>query len=30
MAHESLDMTTLYTQPTAEDMAEAVEKLGVE
>jgi site-specific recombinase XerD len=28
MGHESLDTTALYTQPTAEDMADAVEKLG--
>jgi site-specific recombinase XerD len=28
MGHESLDTTALYTQPTAEDMAEAVESLN--
>ena len=27
MGHESLDTTAIYSQPTAEDMAEAVEKL---
>ena len=30
MGHESLDTTALYTQPSEEDMAEAVETLGVE
>jgi len=30
MGHESLDTTALYTRPSEEDMAEAVEKLGVE
>ena len=30
MGHESLDTTAIYTQPTEEDMAEAVDKLGVE
>jgi integrase/recombinase XerC len=29
MGHESLDTTAIYTQPTAEDMAEAVETLAV-
>jgi hypothetical protein len=28
--HESLDTTAIYTQPTEEDMAEALESLGVE
>ena len=30
MGHESLDTTAIYTQPTEEDMAEAVDKLAVE
>ena len=30
MGHESLDTTAIYTQPSEEDMAEAVETLGVE
>ena len=30
MGHESLDTTAIYTQPSEEDMAEAVESLGVE
>jgi site-specific recombinase XerD len=30
MGHESLDTTAIYSQPTAEDMANAVEKLAVE
>ena len=30
MGHASLDTTAIYTQPTEEDMAEAVETLGVE
>jgi site-specific recombinase XerD len=30
MGHESLDTTAIYTQPTEEDMAEAVETLGME
>jgi integrase/recombinase XerC len=30
MGHESLDTTALYTQPSEQDMAEAVETLGVE
>ena len=28
--HASLDITAIYTQPTGEDMAEALESLGVE
>ena len=28
MGHESLDTTAIYTRPSEEDMAEAVEKLG--
>ena len=30
MGHESLDTTAIYTQPSEEDMTEAVETLGVE
>jgi len=30
MGHESLDTTAIYTQPSEEDMAEAVETLPVE
>ena len=30
MGHESLETTAIYTQPSEEDMAEAVETLGVE
>jgi site-specific recombinase XerD len=30
MGHESLDTTAIYTQPTEEDMAKAVDKLTVE
>ena len=30
MGHESLDTTAIYTRPSEEDMAEAVETLGVE
>jgi len=29
MGHESLDTTAIYTQPSEEDMAEAVETLSV-
>ena len=30
MGHESLETTAIYTQPSEEDMAEAVETLGIE
>jgi site-specific recombinase XerD len=30
MGHESLDTTAIYTKPSEEDMARAVEKLAVE
>jgi len=30
MGHESLDTTAIYTRPSEEDMAEAVETLAVE
>jgi site-specific recombinase XerD len=30
MGHESLDTTAIYTRPSQEDMADAVERLGVE
>jgi len=30
MGHESLDTTAIYTKPSEEDMAEAVETLSVE
>ena len=30
MGHESLDTTAIYTRPSQEDMAHALEKLAVE